>query len=216
MQKRLRSQINIHIISFNLNESLYRKDENIRVSITSAPEHQKDFAVIPSKLMDSFNHILHSNITNETSKILIVFRRAVADESNPIIASTTIRVQDFPIQTKHTNLQSGFFAICPTGTWTLDIYSPKHNSLFKYKFGNLHENQRKVVGKVKFQIDISPFSHDNSAICNLLENPIRNCDPVNIQNIHSIKRDETKKAEIYVDENRNVKLILSYNDLKNL
>ena len=209
MQKSLRSQINIHIISFNLNESLYRKDEDIRVSITSAPEHQKDFAVIPSKLMNSFNHVLHSNITNETSKILIVFRRAAADGGNPIIASTTIRVQDFPIKTKHTNLQTGFFAICPTGTWTLDIYSPKHNSLFKHKFGNLRENQRKVVGKVKFQIDLSPFSHDNSAIYNLQAKPIRNCEPVDIQNIYSIKRDETKKADIYVDEKRNVKFILS-------
>lgn len=97
--------LNIHFQSFKLNPALVQKNDKIRVSITTVPELNKDAFVVDYKMMDHVHHFFTVNITEETKKIIFVFRKKSFFHNDPIIASTIIHSDAFPKENDSNNLE---------------------------------------------------------------------------------------------------------------
>ena len=67
--------MNIHLLSFKLPKDVVKDKEEIRVSITTIPEENKEHFSIEGKKMYNANHVFSLNITNNTRKIIMVFRK---------------------------------------------------------------------------------------------------------------------------------------------
>ena len=87
--------LNIHLKSFKLNENLVNSNDQIRVSITTFPEENKEAFVINAKQMNSVNYDFKVNITDKTHDIYVVFRK-IGVPHLPIIASAIINSKSFP------------------------------------------------------------------------------------------------------------------------
>lgn len=104
--------IGLHLIikQFQLSKEIFKRGDDIRVSITTIPEQKKEATVIPSRQMGYANIDFCVNITipdpelakdfvcDCTEKIIVVFRRKSFFLGDPIIASTIISAKDFPKQ----------------------------------------------------------------------------------------------------------------------
>ena len=49
--------LNIHLVSFHLPEDLYGSNDNLRVGITTLPEHEKSNYVLPASKIGYANHV---------------------------------------------------------------------------------------------------------------------------------------------------------------
>ncbi|KAK8852939.1 hypothetical protein M9Y10_017934 [Tritrichomonas musculus] len=86
--------LNIHLKSFKLNPKIIGVNDKVRVSITTFPENNKEAFITEGKQMSFVHHFFTVNVTDQTDKIVIVFRRHGFFD-DPIVGSTTISCKDF-------------------------------------------------------------------------------------------------------------------------
>lgn len=137
--------LNIHLISFRLNSQIIGQRDKIRVSITTIPEECKQSFFINAKDIHHCHHFFTVNITNQTKKIIVVFRKKSIIQNDPIIASTIIHSNEFP-KSKDDSQNSDVKRI--------DIYEPISNGP-----GTLNPGQeRKIYGQMQIQMSLdNPF-----------------------------------------------------------
>ena len=130
--------LNIHLQSFILNRSLIHSGDKIRVSITSVPDEYKEAFVVDCDKSNNVHHFFTINVTNQTKKIIFVFRKKSFINNDPIIASTIVQIKDLPQSDTDTN---------NTEVKTIDIYEPiQHMQHSAFAVQN-----RPVYGQMRIQ-----------------------------------------------------------------
>ncbi|KAK8852971.1 hypothetical protein M9Y10_017968 [Tritrichomonas musculus] len=149
--------LNIHLISFSLLNDLVNDGDEIRVGITTIPEEKKQHFYIKKEKMCCSNYVFALNITNQTSKILFVFRKRDQSSNEPIIASTVVCTSDFPKMLNKINLMET--GIINTGIKEINIYDP----IQKHNIEIINKNyKRAVIGKMRIQLSFStPYPENN-------------------------------------------------------
>ena len=158
------NSLNIHLFSSNLPENVIKDDEDIRVSITTVPEGQKQHFSLDNSKKSCVDHIFSVNITNNTTKIIMVFRKKMIFTDSPIIASASIHIKDFK-EVPQKQLTSGM--IC-TDIKKLDLYFPLQQQM-KEMIKNGQEikkhMERKIIGQMKIQLTFSAAYIDLGKDC---------------------------------------------------
>ncbi|KAK8897318.1 hypothetical protein M9Y10_015260 [Tritrichomonas musculus] len=146
--------LNIHLLSFTLPKDVIKSKDDIRVSITTMPEQNKQHFHLHGKKMHCTNHVFSLNITNQTKRIIMVFRKKTFLSEDPIIASTIIYSLDFPkIPGDIDRFESEPIS---TDVKTLNIYYPLQKQI-REQGGNINNVQdkkitRKVLGQMQVQL----------------------------------------------------------------
>lgn len=153
--------LNIHVVDFTLNNSLCKENDSIRVSITTIPEHYKQSYKIHKADCKKFNHVFSVNITDETKRIIVVFRKKKMLSTNPIIASTIIHSKDFPEKPDQFD-RYGFCSTKQTDLQTLNIFEPLQTADPNYTPINYEAQDttngkinRRIVGEMNIQLSLS-------------------------------------------------------------
>ena len=151
---RFQNGLNIHLLQFSLPKQIIKEKEAIRVSITTMPDITKQHFTIKGKLMDYTNHLFSLNITNQTKKIVMVFRKKTSFlTENPIIASTVIQLKDFK-EMPTEQITSGMVS---TEIKSFNVYYPLQKQMREEHKKNV---ERIVVGTMKIQLSFtSPFKN---------------------------------------------------------
>lgn len=172
----------IHVQSIHLNQDVIGSNDKIRVSITTVPEENKQAFVIEAKKMDNIHHFFTVNITDQTKKIIIVFRKKSFILNDPIIASTILHSDQFPnFQDKSKN----------TEIKLIDIYDPlQHSHQEKSIYSN---NQRRNLGRMEIQLSLEEAFPVNNNQNSQQRNPIRNS-----------KRKGNSKTSADANQNENI------------
>lgn len=146
--------LNIHLFSFKLYANNVHPNDKIRVSITSIPEESKQAFIIEAKKINDVHHFFTLNITDKTKKIIFVFRKKSIIQNDPIIASTIIHRDEFPISrsdSQNTELKQ------------IIIYEPIG---YRANNANFIEN-RQILGQMQIQmslqdsfVEISPAKYN--------------------------------------------------------
>lgn len=142
---KLEMGLNIHLFSFTLPYDLISQNDIVRVSITTLPEGNKQHFEIEAKKMNKCNHSFLINVTNETKKIIVVFRKKDEKTKNPIIASTIIHSHSFPKISQ--NIYQFLTGTLDNDIKTVKIYEPVQKQNAKQENMN-----RMVIGKMKVHL----------------------------------------------------------------
>lgn len=145
---RFENSMNIHLLSFKLPKDVVKDKEEIRVSITTIPEENKEHFSIEGKNMNKVNHVFSMNITNETKKVIMVFRKKTVFGEKPIIASTTIKLNEFE-NIPREEITNG---VINTDVKTIDIYYPLQQ---QKKEEHKEKVERKILGQMQVQLSFS-------------------------------------------------------------
>lgn len=130
--------LNIHLQSFYIKRNLVQPNDKIRVSITTVPDERKEAFVIEANKSNNIHHFFTVNVSNQTQRIIFVFRKVTFFGSNHIIASTVIPMSDLPQSENDEN---------NTEMKTLKIYEPyQHMNNNVYAIKN-----RRVFGEMEIQ-----------------------------------------------------------------
>lgn len=139
--------LNIHLISFRLNSQICNQRDKIRVNITTIPEENKDSFEISAKQIHNAHHFFSVNITDQTKKIIFVFRRKSFLQNDPIIASTIVHSNEFPKSKNKT-----------TEIKRINLFEPLVNMP-----GSLNSNEnRKIFGQMQIQMTLEETFYDNA------------------------------------------------------
>lgn len=154
--------LNLRVLSFQLSRSLVKDSDEIRVSITTIPEENKQAFTIPARKMKDCHltfgvnvNIPQENIPDDfvsaaTEKIVVVFRKKSFFFNDPIIASTSIHFKDLP-----KNLSE------PAEIKSFNIYEPKcHQNKTNEKHHQFSDNNksRPTIGRMEVQMSLTdPF-----------------------------------------------------------
>ena len=111
--------LNIHLKSFKLNPKLASGNDKIRVSITTLPEKNKEAFVTEARQMNFVHHFFTINVTDQTQKIIFVFRK-IEFFDDPIIASTIVHVKKRLEKTLIPYL--GWSTIWIFSNWSVGLY----------------------------------------------------------------------------------------------
>lgn len=139
--------LNIHLLSFTLPKSTIKQLDEVRVSITTMPDGVKQHYHLQGRKMGKTNHIFSLNITNQTKRIVMVFRKKVLFSDGPIIASKTIHLSEFqnvpetPINTGSINSE----------VKTLYLYYPLQKQMEEENTNNKNI-ERKKLGQMDIQL----------------------------------------------------------------
>lgn len=145
------NSMNIHILSFTLPKNVVSDKDDIRVSITTYPDQNKQHFSIEGKKINNANHVFSLNITNLTNKAVIVFRKKNVIGNNPIVASTSVILNEFKNVPSH-KIESGTIS---SDVKTIDIFYPLQ---LQKKEENREDVQRKILGKMQVQLSFAaPF-----------------------------------------------------------
>lgn len=158
--KGFQNGLNIHLLAFALPRDVIQDNEDVRVSITSIPEEIKQNFIIEGKKMGNSNHVFSLNITNETKKIIMVFRKQSSHSENPIIASSTIKLEEFK-ELPRKQITNGMIR---TEVKHINIYYPLQRQIQEEGKKNV---QRKVLGQMEIQLT---FTASYSSIQSEIEN----------------------------------------------
>lgn len=147
--------LNIHLLSFSLPKDLIKDREEVRVSITTIPELNKQHFTLHGKKMNCTNHVFTINITNETKNVVMVFRKKTFNKENPIIASKTIHLREYknfpqePITTGTLNSE----------VKQMNIYYPlqkqEQEAQSNYNGNDDTQNKRKILGSMQVQLSFT-------------------------------------------------------------
>lgn len=129
--------LNIHLKSFKLNRKLASGNDKIRVSITTLPEKKKEAFVTEARQMNFVHHFFTINVTDQTQKIIFVFRK-IEFFDDPIIASTILHAEDLPTRNP-TNV----------GMKTIKIFEPVQNE------DNNKNKVRRIFGEMEIQMSLT-------------------------------------------------------------
>lgn len=141
--------LKIHLLSFLIDPKIAQGSDQIRVSITTVPEESKEVFMMEAQKLSGSHHFFSINISNQTKKILFVFRKKNFIKNDPIIASTIVHADELPSPDNKRN----------SDVKTIKIYEP---------IGGQHKNfvdvhNRRVFGQmeIKFTITDPEFSFRN-------------------------------------------------------
>lgn len=156
--------LNLSLLSFELPKNLVKDSDDIRVSITTLPDENKQAFTISARKIKDPHLTFGVNVTipqetipdgfvsDATEKIIIVFRKKSFFYNDPIIAASLIQAKDFP-----KNLS------VPATIKTFDIYEPsRHNEKDKknsiYDGNRSKKNNRAIIGRMQVQMSLTdPF-----------------------------------------------------------
>lgn len=157
--------LNIHLVAFNLPKNVIKDHEEIRVSITTLPEEKKQHFKLQAKKMKNSNHVFSINITNQTKKVIMVFRKKSLLYNDPIIASTIIHQTDFP--TLPPGMSSFNCDPISTDIKNLEIYYPLQKQIREMR-KHTHDQKfpaqpadktakinRKIIGNMQVQMSFT-------------------------------------------------------------
>lgn len=143
--------LSIHLVSFHIPENLYGNGDDIRIGVTTLPEHIKANYSLPASKLDYANHVFTVHVQvptqeckdlplNATHKIIVSIRKK-SFFSYPMIGSAIIHAADFP------KLNGS------------DPNSPVSDEIKKIDIYEPIEQQRKEIQNYKERGLISPFDH---------------------------------------------------------
>ena len=167
--------LNIHLISIHLPEDLYKEGDDLRIGITTLPEHKKANFSLSATKIEHANHIFTINVSvptsevkdlpsNATRKITVSFRKKSVF-SNPMIASAIIRAADFPQIKDKSDLVNG--VLCGE-IQKIDILEPINQQIKELKncqdkglvsnfqYTDHHTVTRKTIGYMEVQFSLCP------------------------------------------------------------
>lgn len=130
--------LKIHISSFMLNQNIVQGSDKVRISVTTFPEENKELYTMEAKKLSDSHHMFSINITDQTRKILFVFRKKNIFQNDPIIASTIINASEFPYPDDSKN----------TEVKTIKIYEPIQKMSYD-------RQNRQVVGQMEIKFTIT-------------------------------------------------------------
>lgn len=161
--------LKIHLISFDLPRSLAKGNDEIRVSITTVPEENKQAFFVPARRMRNANLNFCVNVKippdelpddfifSGTEKVIVVFRKKNSFFGSPIIASTLIPAKEFPKDLSE-----------PVQIKTLNIYEPLQRGArrrledrgfigtYSKELPQSHpEINRKIIGRMEVQLSLA-------------------------------------------------------------
>lgn len=161
--------LNIHLLSFTLPRDVMKDKDDIRVSITTMPEESKQHFHLRGKKTNYSNHVFSLNITNQTKRIIMVFRKKHFFADDPIIASATIHMSDFSKFPRNPEeIGNGTIS---TDVKTLNVYYPLQKQIIEEnrqgKNISKYNIKRKVLGQMQIQLTFTTpyasFSHKKAA-----------------------------------------------------
>lgn len=170
--------LSIHLLSFRLNSQIISQNDKVRVSITTIPEHNKQSFVINAKDIHQCHHFFNINITDQTKKIIFVFRRKNFIQGDPIIASAIVHSDQFPkLRGDATN----------TEVKRVEIFEPLSNIP-----GNFNPNEkRKLFGQMQIQFSLeNPFENTNIFTKTIIYNAGKNHNGEGYSKVGSTNADE--------------------------
>lgn len=161
--------LNIRVLSFNLPKNLIKDSDDIRVSITTIPEENKQAFVIPARKMKDPHIVFGVNINipqedlpNEfvstgTEKIIVVFRKKSFFKCDSIVASTIIESKDFPKNLSEAASNKEFKIYEPVSR-NDKKYENKYNGICEIQQYPAKKINRNVIGFLQVQMSLTdPF-----------------------------------------------------------
>lgn len=144
--------LHIHLIAIALPKKIINNIEEIGVCITAIPEGNKQNFIIEKK---KSHYIFSMHITNLTKQVNMAFREKNGNTDNPILAATTIILNDF---SKFPS--EGFISgIINTEIKIIDIYYPLQKQIEEEEKNKNKKNYkhltRKVLGQMQMQLSYS-------------------------------------------------------------
>ena len=143
--------LNLSLLQIVVPYKVVRDADDIRISITALPEDIKEHFCIKGKKVHQCSHIFSLNITNQTDKIIIVFRKKTFLKDNPIIASTVIQMNEFPEFPKEAIKDSSKIQ---SNIKTINVYYPLQKQIKEENQKN-EQITRKILGEMKVQLEFS-------------------------------------------------------------
>lgn len=168
--------LKIDLLSFSLPKRIVKDKDEIRVSITTVPDGNKQNFSMQMNDIGYIDHVFEVNITNLTKKIIVVFRKKTLFSKNAIIASTIIHYGDFPKLPQNYDIVD--LHSTKTDIKILNIYEPyqqprktkheKHSEFFdeqlQYAEAPDDRKNRKIIGEMQVQFSLTnPFTKVKAA-----------------------------------------------------
>lgn len=168
--------LKIDLLSFSLPKRIVKDKDEIRVSITTVPDGNKQNFSMQMNDIGYIDHVFEVNITNLTKKIIVVFRKKTLFSKNAIIASTIIHSGDFPKFPQNYDIVD--LHSTKTDIKILNIYEPyqqprktkheKHSEFFdeqlQYAEAPDDRKNRKIIGEMQVQFSLTnPFTKVKAA-----------------------------------------------------
>lgn len=193
--------LSIQILSFNLGFQKYAEDGNIRISLTTLPDHIKQHFIFDENKINNKTHIFTVNVylpqaesdwsVDSEQKILICFRHKNLFKNDPLLGSAIIHDRDFFQLQTETSSQ--------TSVQIFDIYEPIHDQIKKImkaeKYGQkypLHRTNRNTIERDKIgNVEIKMTLHEPYI-------DKRSCVPSN-HHAHNKKINEKSAAKEFKD-----------------
>lgn len=172
--------LNIHLLSFFIPKHLIKPLEEIKICVTTQPEENTQTFCLPIEKMEKSNHVFALNITNQTKKIFVIFRRKNFLVNDPIIASSCIYLSEFPKLTEN-------FADIVAGTINTEVK--------EYKIFEMSEKSD-VIGKMKIQFSFCAPYPENGESKKLNNKNLFQFKPLKIKSIDFKVLDFNSKVEI--------------------
>lgn len=142
-------KLSIDVQSFHFSNGIIQPNDTIRVSITTLPDERKQALTIEEKKLKNFHHFFTINISPQTERILFVIRKKNFAQNNPIIASTIINSNQYPMSNddKNNNILKN-----------INLYEPVQ------KLSGKSIKDRKVLGmmRVQFSLVSQKKNYDNN------------------------------------------------------
>lgn len=142
--------LNIKLHSFEFYNNLVATNENIRVSITTLPDGQKQAFTFNTKKINSSTASFVIKFSESTEKIVIVFRKQSIFTNDSIFASTVILSNEIMKFNRYDDIS----------VQKVNIYEPKQ------KMQNKDDENRKILGRMIAQFSLlEKFSRQDYNNC---------------------------------------------------
>lgn len=179
--------LNIYLHSFQLSNDLIKPNDKVRVSITTFPEKNKQAFIVNAKNNSNIDHIFSVNISEQTTKVLFVFRKKNFILNDPIVSSTMIYLKDLPALSSNSYNTDPIF---------INLYENLHNQ------PNKNFSERRIIGLMKLHFSITDDALERS---NQTNKNTKEFSKLNIFNFNNENYNQNKQDMIFsimlVEEN---------------
>ena len=140
--------LTINLLSFTIPPSVILETDQLRVKAKTFPDGNKQKFDIKAKKMSNCNLIFTLNITDQTEKLLFIFRKKTFLSGNQTIGTSEINISELMGSSPDNN---------SLGTQTLDIYYPVERQLREQQSHGVDRSsiKEKVIGQMKITISLS-------------------------------------------------------------
>lgn len=152
--------IGIHLFSFSLPQSILKDNEDVRISITSIPDENKQNFTIKKGNDHRANLVFSLKITEKTKKFIIVFRKN-SILSNAIIASSSFHLDDFKNVPNEQITNNVIF----TDIEQINLFYPLQKQKKEENIEHNDEITRRIIGHMEIQLFFSsPYLNQKQII----------------------------------------------------